>query len=121
MNEKKDYDISVNFAQNDIGFVDIFNLDEIQLMQDTFSETMGVGSLILKPDGTPITKPSNFCKLCEIVRNTEKGHANCMKSDVLVGQNISNDLYLKPCQKEISENYHSSVYIQERFLQVWIL
>jgi len=121
MNEKKDYDISVNFAQNDIGFVDIFNLDEIQLMQDTFSETMGVGSLILKPDGTPITKPSNFCKLCEIVRNTEKGHANCMKSDMLVGQNISNDLYLKPCQSAGLFDTGAKITIDGKHIANWLI
>ena len=58
----------------DIQFTDLFNIQDIQRIQDVFSKATGVASLITKPDGTPITKPSNFCRLCnEIIRKTEKG------------------------------------------------
>ena len=70
-----------------ISFDDLFNLDDIQRLQDEFSAATGVASVITHPDGTPITTPSNFCHLCiNIIRKTEKGLANCYKSDASLGQ-----------------------------------
>lgn len=65
----------------EIQFSDIFDKDEIQQIQDLFSDATGVASIITSPDGTAITNPSNFCRLCKLVRTTEIGLANCQKSD----------------------------------------
>jgi len=71
---------------NNIEFIDIFDLDKIQQIQDLFADTHGIASLITSPDGKPITKPSNFCRLCkDIIRKTEKGFANCIQSDKAIG------------------------------------
>jgi len=71
---------------NEIQFGDIFVLAEIQQMQDLFSDATGVASIITQPDGTPITQPSNFTRLCNnIIRKTEQGCANCYKSDAIIG------------------------------------
>ena len=71
----------------EVRFTDIFDLAEIQHMQELFSNATGVASIITHPDGTPITRPSNFCRLCQdIIRNTEKGCANCYQSDALLGR-----------------------------------
>jgi PAS domain S-box-containing protein len=71
---------------NEIQFGDIFDLAEIQQLQDLFSDATGVASIITQPDGTPITLPSNFTRLCNnIIRKTEKGCANCYKSDAIIG------------------------------------
>ena len=60
-------------------FSDLFNLDEIQRIQDAFAEATGVASVITHPDGTPITRPSNFRRLCtEVLQQTETGHAECV-------------------------------------------
>ncbi len=69
-----------------IKFSDIFNLDDIQNIQDLFSDATGVASIITQPDGIPITKPSNFCRLCsDIIRKTGLGLSNCFKSDAIIG------------------------------------
>lgn len=69
-----------------ISFDDLFRLDDIQRLQDDFSTVSGVASIITQPDGTPITNPSNFCRLCnDIIRKTEKGYVNCTRSDSQIG------------------------------------
>jgi len=75
----------------DIQYTDFFKLEELQTIQDLFADATGVASIITHLDGTPITRPSNFCRLCEsIVRQTQKGCKNCMKSDaVLAAQSNS--------------------------------
>ncbi|OPY31704.1 MAG: putative diguanylate cyclase [Methanomassiliicoccales archaeon PtaU1.Bin124] len=68
-----------------LDFADLFDLEEIQRIQDTFAKAMGVASIITAPDGMPITEPSNFCRLCNCIRSTEKGLANCLRSDTEIG------------------------------------
>ena len=69
-----------------IAFEELFDLKAIQRIQDEFSAATGVGAVITRTNGTPITTPSNFTSLCfEIVRKTEKGCANCARSDAELG------------------------------------
>jgi len=77
--------------KENIQFTDLFDLEDIQKIQDAFALASNAASIITEPDGTPITKPSNFCRLCmDIIRKTPKGLANCMKSDAIIGrQNLS--------------------------------
>ncbi len=85
-------------AGADIQFSDIFDLDEIQRLQDLFSDASSVASIITHPDGTPITKPSNFSKLCnDIIRKTEKGLANCYKSDTIIGRYSATGPIVQKC------------------------
>jgi len=71
-----------------IEFEDLFDLTETQKVQDEFARGMGVASLITRPDGTPITSPSNFCRFCELIRSTPKGRANCIASDESLGRPV---------------------------------
>ncbi len=79
-------------------FDELFDTDTIQLIQDDFAAATGIASLIVHPDGRPITKPSNFTHLCSnIIRKTEKGFVNCNRSDALLGApNISGPV-VQPC------------------------
>ncbi len=107
MTEKKQYEealekrvLALTRPLDDIGsieFTDLFNIDELQQLQDAFAKATNVASIITFPDGTPITKPSNSCKLCNIVRSTEKGLQNCMKSDAKIGTLNLKGPNIQPC------------------------
>lgn len=82
----------------DIRFKDLFDLDEIQKIQDSFAKITGVASLITDVNGVPITKPSNFCFLCEhIIRKTPKGLENCFRSDAELGKYITDKPNIMKC------------------------
>ncbi len=82
----------------DIAFADLFNVDDIQKIQDAFAEAANVASIITQPDGTPITRPSNFCRLCsDIIRKTAKGRANCFYSDSIIGRQNPGGPIIQPC------------------------
>lgn len=71
----------------EIAIEDLFNIDDLQKLQDDLAEATGVATLIVRPDGTPVTRPGNFTRLCqEIIRKTPKGAENCRKSDVSIGR-----------------------------------
>lgn len=87
---------SLDSSEN-VEFIELFDLEKIQRLQDEFSAATGVASMITAPDGTAITKPSNFCQLCKIIRNTENGRANCKKSDAMIGQPKSDGPTISLC------------------------
>jgi PAS domain S-box-containing protein len=76
---------------------DIFDPGEVQKVQDAFARAAGVASLITAPDGTPLTRPSNFCRLCEIIRETKQGLENCRRSDAALGCQATDGPCVRPC------------------------
>jgi len=85
-------------SDQDILFLDLFDLDEIQRLQDQFAQAFGVASIITYPDGSPITNPSNFCRLCnDIIRKTQKGLSHCIYSDSVLGVPNPDGPTIQPC------------------------
>ncbi len=81
-----------------ITFQDLFDLDDIQRLQNLFAQATGVASIITDTEGVPITQPSNFCRLCkDIIRTTEDGRFNCHQSDALLGRRNLARPIIQPC------------------------
>ena len=70
--------------ENQIDCLDLLDVDLLQRIQDQFAQLTDLGSLIYDLSGNPITKPSNFCEFCTLVRSTEKGRQKCMESDAVL-------------------------------------
>ena len=87
----------VNGETGLIKFEELFDLEEIQTIQDQFAKATGVASIITRPDGTPITEPSNFCGLCRLIRRTGKGLKNCHNSDAALGKSSPAGPIMQPC------------------------
>ena len=108
--------------QADIRFTDLFNLEDIQRIQDTFSESMHVASLITTPDGTPLTNPSNFCRLCrDVIRKTEKGLANCRASDALLGRYNPGGATISPCLSGGLWDAGASISVGGQHIASWLI
>ncbi|MEI8245915.1 MAG: PocR ligand-binding domain-containing protein, partial [Lentisphaerota bacterium] len=122
MNTKPDSDNSTADALSGIRFSDIFKLDEIQRLQDLFSDASGVASIITHPDGTPITRPSNFCRLCnDIIRKTEKGCANCFKSDAILGRYNASGPVVQPCLSGGLWDAGASITVGGKHIANWLI
>ena len=107
---------------NDISFKDLFDIDEIQQLQDQFSAATGVASLIVQADGVPITKPSNFCRLCnDIIRKTPKGCANCYKSDVKIGKMNPDGPTVQVCMSGGLYDAGAGISVGGRHLASWLV
>ena len=81
----------------EIVFEDLFNLDDIQCLQDDFARATGVASIITHTDGTPLTLPSNFTRLCTLIRKTEKGCADCFNFGAALGRLSTEGPFVRPC------------------------
>ena len=108
--------------QAEIRFADLFNLEDIQRIQDTFAESMNVASIITTPDGTPLTSPSNFCRLCrDVIRKTEKGLANCCASDALLGRFNPDGPTIRPCLSGGLWDAGASITVGGQHIANWLI
>ncbi len=109
-------------AVESIAFEDLFNLADLQCLQDLFADVWGVAALITRPDGTPITQPSNFSHLCsEIIRQTEKGSRNCQLSDAMIGRHNPFGPTIQHCLSAGLCNAGASITVGGRHIANWLI
>ena len=105
-----------------IKFTDLFNLQEIQKIQDTFAAATGVASIITDIEGRPITKTSNFCDLDQnIIWKTKKGLANCYHSDAMLGRMNPNGPIIKPCLNGDLWDGGASIHAGDHHVANWLI
>ncbi len=105
-----------------IAFEDLFNLDDIQRLQDQFARATGVASIITRTDGTPITRPSNFTRLCnDIIRPSEKGMANCRISDATLGSLSTEGPLVQPCRSGGLWDAGAGISVDGHHLANWLI
>lgn len=106
----------------DVRFEDLFDMEDIQRLQDEFAAATGVASIITKPDGTPLTSPSNFCRFCsDIVRGTEHGRENCYRSDAVLGQYRPEGPYVHPCLSGGLWDAGAGIALEGRPIANWLI
>ena len=103
------------------GFEEMFSIAELQRLQDDFAKATKVAALITHPDGTAITMPSNFCRLCEIIRKTEIGRANCIKSDSVLGRMNPGGPVVQPCLSGGLWDAGAAIYVGDRHIANWLI
>ena len=103
-------------------FSEIFNVDGIQKAQDSFCAATGVAGIITEPDGTPITRPSGFCSLCQdIIRKTEKGMKNCMLSDRIIGSTPNGEFKIQKCLSCGLVDGGVSIFVNGNHIANWLI
>ncbi len=106
----------------DLSLTDLFDLRDIQRLQDVFADATGVASVITETDGTPITTPSRFCRLCsQVIRGTEKGLANCMRSDAELGKVHPGGPIVQHCMSGGLWDAGASIRAGDRHIANWLI
>jgi PAS domain S-box-containing protein len=109
-------------APEKISFTDLFTVHELQTLQDAFAKATNVASIITMPDGRPITQPSNFCRLCrDVIRSSEAGFANCMKSDALIGRPNSDGPIMRHCLSAGLWDGGASICVADQHIASWLV
>lgn len=66
---------------NSVTLKDVIDIDFLQQFQDDFAKGVGLASVTVDPDGTPVTKPSSYTRFCmEYTHSTETGDMRCAES-----------------------------------------
>lgn len=105
-----------------IAFDDLFSLSDIQRMQDEFASATGVASIIVAPDGTLITIPSNFTGLCEdIFGTTEEECVHCFGSSALIRRPHPEGPVIRQCQSSGMWDAGASIEIGGLHIATWLI
>jgi PAS domain S-box-containing protein len=106
----------------DIAFEDLFNLTDIQQLQDLYAKAFGVAAIITHPDGIPITQPSNFTVLCrKIIRKTKKGCEKCNYSDSMIGRHNPDGPNIMTCLSAGLWNAGAGISVGGRHIANWLI
>ena len=98
-----------------------FKIEELEQLQDLFSEAHQVASIIVNPDGMPITKPSKFCGLChDIIRKTKKGAHNCYQLASKIGEFKLIGLSIKKCSAGLW-NAGVAIKLGDKHIANWLI
>jgi PAS domain S-box-containing protein len=89
---KLDFILSPDKPIGDLSITDIFEIDQLQKLQDSFAIAHDVASIITDTEGVPITQPSNFNPICNAIRSSNKGKELCQRSDKIIGQKARESL-----------------------------
>jgi len=103
-------------------FSDLFDLEEIQKLQDAFTESSGTAQMITDPEGNPITRPSGFCRLCaEFIRQSEKGRQRCYLSDSSLGRVSIDGPTVRPCLSAGLWGAGASIMVGGKHVANWLI
>lgn len=106
----------------DISLEELFNLGDIQKLQDQFSRATGVASVITDTQGKPLTEPSNFTCFCmEVVRGTEQGLKNCFKSDATLGRPSKDGPIVQTCLSGGLWDAGASISVGGKHIASWLI
>jgi two-component sensor histidine kinase/PAS domain-containing protein/CheY-like chemotaxis protein len=101
---------------------DLFNIEELQEIQDAFAKATGVASLITDVAGHPITRASSFCRLCEdFVRPNSEGRARCEESDSALGLAAEGGGVMRPCLSAGLWDGGTSIMVGDRIVARWLI
>ncbi|MDC7227967.1 MAG: PocR ligand-binding domain-containing protein [Spirochaetales bacterium] len=90
--------MSPDIVMDEISFTDIFDLAELQKLQDDFGRATGIASLVTETDGTPITKIIGAKRFCEkVIRGTNEGYERCLASDNLMNSTLTDEVVWTKC------------------------
>ncbi len=107
---------------SEITFDMLFDIEEMQIIQDKFADATGVASLITTPEGVPITRPSNFTCFCrDIVRNSPKGRENCLHSDSITGIGDAHGPRVRKCLSGGLWDAGASISVGGKHVANWLI
>lgn|GEM_PF-4547068 len=104
------------------GLLDFLTAEELQRMQDAFTEAVGLASVITDLQGRPLVKPSGFCRLCsELIRGTQPGLRNCMRSDAALGAAAKNAPLVRRCASGGLLDAGAAIHVRGRHMANWLM
>ena len=105
-----------------IAFDDLFDLSEIQRIQDDFSTAAGVASIIIDAEGHAITRPSNFIELCNYMpRSRESTVIDFFAFPAEVEQSSPQGPVIRQCPSSGLWDAAAGIEIDGRHVATWLI
>jgi len=101
---------------------DLIRLEQLQEIQDAFANATGVASIIIDREGHPITRPSNFTRLClEVIRKTPRGLANCIRFETVLGGKQAGAPLMQLCPSGGLWDGGANIYVGDCHIASWLI
>lgn len=103
--------------------LDLIDKSRLQRFQDAFAMKNKVATVMMDTEGKPITELSRYCRLCRLIRNTEKGLEDCKKH----GKTISEEVFktgkyaIKICTRTGFADASAPLVIQGQHIASWTM
>ena len=104
-----------------ISLRELFDIEDIQKLQDQFSLTTGIATIIVETSGEPITRTTGFTSFCSYVRETSDGLASCCRSDAVLGKMALGDPVIHPCLSAGLLDAATSIKINGNPIAFWLV
>ena len=103
-------------------FEDLFDMQDIQELQEAIAKAVGVGLQMFTPDWRALTKNSIACEFChKVVRSSEQGRLNCRLSDEIIGRPNKEGPVIAPCRSAGLLDAGASIIIGDTHVASWLL
>lgn len=115
--------LSPEVEMPELKLTDIIDVELLQKIQDSFARATGVASLIIDPAGLPITEPTNYSGVCNLVRSTKKGLERCTISDAKIGSIAAKTkaIHIEPCSSCGFVDASTPMLIGNRLVAIWTI
>jgi len=106
-----------------ISITDLFEISELQDLQDSFAEANNVAATMTDVSGNPITQTSSHTRTCSLIRSTEKGLENCIRSGKILGETAlkSDKPIFDDCQSIGFVDAAAPIMIEDVHIANWII
>jgi PAS domain S-box-containing protein len=104
-----------------IKFQDLFNLADIQKIQDEFALATGVSSVITRPDGEPVTVPSNLNRFCREIIGRGSAGIGCFEVDEVLGLDNRKQLVIEPFEASGLWHAGAAISVGGKHVANWLI
>ncbi len=103
-------------------FSDLFDIDKIQAIQDSFAEAVDVGSVVTDLTGHPITRPSNFCMFFPPEKHLQlQGKIHCLCFDRTTSQDHPNEPLIHACFRGGFLSARAGITVGGKHIANWLI
>lgn len=103
--------------------VDIIDLEYLQAIQDALGRIVGITTVLLDPQGVPLSEPTNLHAFCLLMQESEHGQPMCLKAnEKLIEHNLeTREPTVITCPNSGLKTAAVPIFLGDRFLGSWII
>ena len=117
MRKQEEFNNVANYS-----FEDLFDVQNVQELQEAISKAVGLGIEMKTPDGRSVTKNNVACEFChKVVRSSEQGRLNCQMSDEIIGRPNKEGPVIAPCRSAGLLDAGASIIVGDTHVASWLL
>lgn len=102
---------------------DIIDLEYLQSIQDSLGRIVGITTVLLDPQGAPISNPTNLHAFCAMMQSSDKGLPMCLGANAkLIEHNLkTREPAVITCPNSGLRTAAVPIFLGEQFLGSWLI